>query len=168
MRIGLRWNIRWSGEFPGAILTPPTSLLWWLIDEHCATRRLYLLADGFLWVCRHNATLGVALRPENIRDAKEKAQSLLADVLATRKQFGGGNGSGTWIFGDDVGPTVLDGHIVPFVARMVDVEREDLVPAELLEATKKAMERPEWLQVMHGRRTWYDRSYGPVSSLKEV
>ena len=56
-----------------------------------------------------------------------------------------------WLFGPK--PTALDAHLVVFLARMADVGREHLVPAELQEYGAWAQQQPEWLTMMDGRRT---------------
>ncbi|KAE8155071.1 hypothetical protein BDV25DRAFT_135404 [Aspergillus avenaceus] len=91
-----------------------------------------------------------------------KARDLFSDVLLEYDKF---NRGGVWIFGDDIGPTVLDAHIVAFIARLIDVQLMEFVPSELLKYAKVVMGLPEWEQVMHGRPTEWDPSLGPVDEL---
>ena len=72
-----------------------------------------------------------------------------------------------WIFGDAVGPTVLDAHFASFVVRMIDAKQEELVPDELLDYAKRIITLPEWTEVMHGRSTMWNKSYGHVRDLQD-
>ncbi|KAL2808085.1 hypothetical protein BJX63DRAFT_52802 [Aspergillus granulosus] len=75
------------------------------------------------------------------------------------------HGNGTiWIYGD-VGPTVLDAHVVAFVARLTDIGLEDLVPPELRAYAAVIMALPEWKEVMKGRPTVWDPLLEPVDEL---
>ncbi|KAL2846186.1 hypothetical protein BJY01DRAFT_175883 [Aspergillus pseudoustus] len=75
------------------------------------------------------------------------------------------HGKGTiWIYGD-VGPTVLDAHVVAFVARLTDISLEDLVPPELRAYAATIMALPEWREVMKGRPTVWDPLLEPVDEL---
>lgn len=56
-----------------------------------------------------------------------------------------------WIFGDK--PTALDAHLVVFIARMTDVGRENIIPDGLRRYGARAMQRPEWVSMMEGRKT---------------
>ncbi|POS70335.1 hypothetical protein DHEL01_v211268 [Diaporthe helianthi] len=105
-----------------------------------------------------------ALKPEQVEQAEKQARDFLSGVLSIYKSHGVDS---VWLFGPDVGPTILDAHTVPFIARMVDekVNRSSLVPAELQEYASRVMARPEWDAVMHGRPTVYDASMGPVREL---
>lgn len=62
-------------------------------------------------------------------------------------------GSGSWIFGEEVGPTALDAHIITFIARLYDADRKRLVPERLQRYGERAMQRREWQSVMDGRPT---------------
>jgi hypothetical protein len=61
-----------------------------------------------------------------------------------------------WIFGDKTGATALDAHTIPFIVRLVDVDREDLVPKKLLNYAYEAMEGMQWLSVTEGRPTMFE------------
>lgn len=60
-------------------------------------------------------------------------------------------GPNTWIFGTK--PTALDAHLVVFIARMTDVGRDYLIPTELRDYGAWAMQKPEWVTMMGGRKT---------------
>ncbi len=73
-----------------------------------------------------------------------------------------------WIFGDDVSPTLLDAHLVPFIARLLDAGREDLVPPVLKSYAAKVMETAEYQEVTRGRATLWNISYGHVHLLEGI
>ena len=60
-----------------------------------------------------------------------------------------------WLFGLD-NPTALDAHLVIFIARMKDVDRSELIGAQLLQYFDHAAEMDEFKGVMKGRRTMKD------------
>ena len=76
-------------------------------------------------------------------------------------------GDSLWLFGPNAGPTLLDAHTVPFIARLLDekVNRHDLVPSKLQEYAARVMKLPEWDAVTHGRPTVWNASLGPVREL---
>lgn len=57
-----------------------------------------------------------------------------------------------WLFNFDK-PSALDAHLVVFIARMMDINRGDLVPEALKGYAAKAMNGTEWKEVMQGRTT---------------
>ncbi len=57
----------------------------------------------------------------------------------------------SWIFGPT--PTALDAHLVVFIARLTDVGRDHLIPAKLKDYCAWAMQKPEWVAMMNGRKT---------------
>ena len=76
---------------------------------------------------------------------EQRAKTLLAslnDRLA---------GPETWVFG--ASPTALDAHLVVFIARMIDVGRDYLIPTRLQDYGAWAMQKPEWIEMMGGRKT---------------
>ncbi|KIV86884.1 hypothetical protein PV11_02466 [Exophiala sideris] len=56
-----------------------------------------------------------------------------------------------WIYGSQ--PTALDAHLVVFMARMSDVGRDQLIPDKLKQYRAWAMQTPEWIKMMDGRKT---------------
>ncbi len=68
-----------------------------------------------------------------------------------------------WIFGKS--PTVLDGHLVPFITRLVDCQRDDLVPEALQKYAQRHAASSQWNRVMHGRPTMWNVSLGHVSDM---
>ncbi len=73
------------------------------------------------------------------------------------------NAEDEWIFGN--GPTVLDAHLVPFIIRRLDCNRDDLVPEALQEYAQKHAASVQWNYVMHGRPTMWNVSLGHVSDM---
>ncbi|KAK3941168.1 hypothetical protein QBC46DRAFT_383393 [Diplogelasinospora grovesii] len=60
--------------------------------------------------------------------------------------------AGKWLFYER--PTMLDAHLVPFLARLLDLGRfDEIIPQPLREYAKRAMSEPEWESVMQGRST---------------
>lgn len=112
----------------------------------------------------HNKTKADALSPAQIDLAEKDARDFFARVLSLHKAQGGDS---LWLFGPDTGPTVLDAHTVPFIARLMDdkVKRHDLVPPEIQEYATRVMRLPEWDAVTHGRPTVWNASLGPVRDL---
>ena len=118
----------------------------------------------------HNRTLGGALRPDAVRRAEEQSRaflegvrSLIAETEAAVEMNVGREGkaegvkhdriAASWIFGNRTGPTALDAHTVPFVARLMDWGRDELIPAEVRRYAEWAMSREEWLSVTNGKPT---------------
>jgi len=61
----------------------------------------------------------------------------------------------SWIYGEN--PTAIDAHLVVFIARMIDVGREQLIPEKLRDYTHWAMQKPEWVDMMGGRTTMIEQ-----------
>ncbi|KAL4781270.1 hypothetical protein BJX76DRAFT_21288 [Aspergillus varians] len=89
--------------------------------------------------------------------------AFLAEIVALRKKHSPG---GTWIFGDKVGPTVLDAHVVPFVARLIDINLDELVPPELREYAEIIRALPEGQEAMGQRPTVWDASLGAIDDIR--
>ena len=73
----------------------------------------------------------------------EKASELMArlEPLVT--------GPDRWLFGEK--PTALDAHLVAFIARMIDVGRESVIPEKLCQYGRWATQGPEWTKIRNGR-----------------
>lgn len=115
-------------------------------------------------VSSHYETKVDALRPDKVQLAESQAKDYFSELLALYQANGGGS---FWLFGPNAGPTLLDAHTVPVIARFMDekVKRHDLVPAELQEYATRVMDLPDWDAVMHGRPTVWNASLGPVRDL---
>lgn len=121
-----------------------------------------------------------ALHHERIDSAEQQAQNLLQRISNEYNTPRNDEGnplprSGYWIFGDTIGPTVLDAHVVPFIARLVESGRHSLVPENLSEYARRIVKGKDggqplsqWLEVTHGRRTSWQLSYGHVHELKDL
>lgn len=96
--------------------------------------------------------------------AESQARGFFSELLAIYQSHGG---LSLWLFGPRAGPTLLDAHTVPVIARLLDekVKRHDLVPGKLREYAKRVMKLPEWDSVMHGRPTVWNAFLGPVRDL---
>ena len=105
------------------------------------------------------------MRPESVALAKRQADDLFQAVLG---QYTATSKGSLWLFGDEVGPTVLDAHTASFIARMIDAQQEELVPNELLDYAKRIIALPQWTEVMHGRSTMWNKAYGHVSELQDI
>ncbi|KAI1126442.1 hypothetical protein F5Y10DRAFT_293831 [Nemania abortiva] len=112
----------------------------------------------------HSDTQERALEDAVVSNAEGRVQSLFANILLVRCCPDSAE-AGTWIFRD---ATVLDAHLVPLIARLLDCERTDLVPAELQNYALAVMKGPEWQEVTHGRRTTWDISMGHVHLLQKL
>lgn len=66
-------------------------------------------------------------------------------------------GSKSWLF-NLPHPTALDLHLAVFIARMLDVGRDDVIPAKVKEYGARVMETKEWKAVMNGRKTMIARN----------
>lgn len=89
--------------------------------------------------------------------------AFLNEIVALRNKYSRG---GTWIFGDKIGPTVLDAHVVPFVARLLDISLDELVPPELRVYAKTIRELPQGQEAMGKRPTVWDPSLGPIDEIR--
>lgn len=95
--------------------------------------------------------------------AEGQARAFFTDVLSVATCLD----RSTWLFGDDAGPTVLDAHCVPFIARLLDSKESDLVPDELQAYAAKIMALPEWNDVTRGRPTHWNIKLGHVRTYGE-
>lgn len=60
------------------------------------------------------------------------------------------------MFGDAVGATALDAHTIPFVARLMDAGRTDLIPEDVRKYAEKAMSQAEWQSITNGKPTMFE------------
>lgn len=105
------------------------------------------------------------LHHENMDKAEEQAKALLEQIAQEYRLY---HDESPWLFGGEVGPTVLDGHVVPFIKRLVEAGRAKLVPNELSQYARHITTLPQWLEVTHGRRTMWELSYGHVHLLADI
>lgn len=75
---------------------------------------------------------------------------MFSAIQDLRSKFGA---SSSWIFGDEVGPTPLDAHVITFIARLCDTNRNDLIPESLQTYGESAGKGKEWQSVTEGKPT---------------
>lgn len=81
-----------------------------------------------------------------------KVEDLLAALEADRDYST--NDGPFWLFGTS-NPTALDAHLVPFIARLLDVGRKAMLSGKVLAYAKRALESEIWKEAMQGRKTVY-------------
>ncbi|KAL1861021.1 hypothetical protein Plec18167_003696 [Paecilomyces lecythidis] len=114
----------------------------------------------------HKKTNGVAFQPAIVAKARADLQAIFAEIIEYRRKSGASEGD--WTFGNKVGPTVLDSHLLPLVLRCIEAGNGELVPQELQRWAEIKAKSPEWQKVMHGKPTTYHPSMGPVEDMKEM
>ncbi|KIX94961.1 uncharacterized protein Z520_09271 [Fonsecaea multimorphosa CBS 102226] len=73
------------------------------------------------------------VRPEVIKEEIERARALLNDIDGMRRAHNEKNlTADAWIFGTEV-PTALDTTLICLLARLMDVQLEEIIPSALLE-----------------------------------
>lgn len=101
-----------------------------------------------------------AISLENRHQAETKTHELCNTLMKIYQKQGS---SSRWLFGNE--PTVLDAHVVAFFARLLDVNRDDLIPESLREYTARIVSGTEWEEVVHGRSTMWSVAIGHVHLL---
>jgi len=88
------------------------------------------------------------LGKEEVEKNEKDAREILSDLekIMSRAE----RHPESWVYG--AGPTALDAHLVPFIARMI-VKRKELISDKLESYAKWAMEQTEWTEMMEGRKT---------------
>ncbi|KAH8734231.1 hypothetical protein BGZ61DRAFT_527594 [Ilyonectria robusta] len=116
----------------------------------------------------HDKTNAVAFQPEKVAQSLADLRAILAEITDHGKQSGAFGDKVEWIFGAQVGPTVLDSHLLPLLLRMLEVGNAHVVPPELQRWAKDRSNSPSWQMVMHGRPTRYDPSMGPLEDMTDM
>jgi hypothetical protein len=101
-----------------------------------------------------------------VANALADLQTIFAEITEHRRESGALDDG--WTFGAQVGPTVLDSHLLPIVLRCVEVGNGGLVPQELQRWAEAKAKSPAWLKVMGGRPTKWDPSMGPVEDMQDM
>lgn len=91
------------------------------------------------------------------RIGKDKATSFLIDVAQIRNQTMSKNTP--WVFGTQFA-TALDAHLMIFLARLMDVGRDELIPRTELDYAQRVMSMDVWKCFMQGRKTMYAYTKG--------
>ena len=110
----------------------------------------------------------MAFQPAVVAKAEADLKAIFAEILNHRKQSSAFDNDSEWTFGAEVGPTVLDSHLLPLTLRLIEVGSSELVPEELQRWAGIKSKSPTWLKVMHGKPTSYHPSMGPVEDMKEM
>ncbi|KAL1864154.1 hypothetical protein VTK73DRAFT_6152 [Phialemonium thermophilum] len=113
----------------------------------------------------YDSSLGPSLRPESVDKARRQATDLFDAVLKLRSPSFD-SGRSLWLYGDETGPTVLDAHLAPFIARLEDAGQRDLVLPRLLDYAAGITALPAWDLVTRGRSTLWNVSYGHAHLLE--
>ncbi|CAG9982469.1 unnamed protein product [Clonostachys byssicola] len=116
----------------------------------------------------HDETNALAFQPEKITESLADLRAILAEISDHGKQSGAFGDKFEWIFGAQVGPTVLDSHLLPLLLRMLEVGNAHVVPEELQQWARAKAESVSWEKVMHGRPTRYDPSMGPMEEMEDM
>lgn len=117
----------------------------------------------------HKETQENALTDDNVHLAEKQAKALFVKfdkIISTPADKSGALPK--WIFGEAVGPTVLDAHCTALIARLMDCGRHDLIPGRLQQYANSVMASLGWQSVTHGRSTMWDVSVGHVHLLKDL
>ncbi|KAI1046769.1 hypothetical protein LB505_011110 [Fusarium chuoi] len=114
---------------------------------------------------QHNA---IAFQPDVVAKHRADLKTIFEQVVEHRKRSGSYEDHDQWTFGSDIGPTILDSHLLPFTLRCLEVGSDDLVPLELQHWAKAKEKSPSWQKVMHGKPTTYHPSMGPVAEMSEM
>ena len=88
--------------------------------------------------------------PESMSERSQKLMDRLESLVTwppSRTES-----STSWLF-DLPHPTALDAHLIVFIARMLDVNRGEIIPERLKKYAAQVMETNEWESVMQGRGT---------------
>ncbi|BDD60303.1 hypothetical protein MPDQ_004913 [Monascus purpureus] len=116
----------------------------------------------------HNKNYGVAFRPAVVAKAHTDLKTIFEEIIEHRRQSGASDTAAEWTFGTQVGPTVLDSHLLPLVLRCIDAGNAELVPPELQRWAGVKVKSPAWQKVMHGRPTVWNPSMGPIEDMQEM
>lgn len=110
----------------------------------------------------------MAFQPDVVAKNRAGLKALFEEIVEHRRQSGAYDNDDDWTFGSQVGSTILDSHLLPFVLRCIEVGSLDLVPAELRRWAEVKEKSPAWQRVMHGRPTQYHPSMGPVADMHDM
>ncbi|KAF7546826.1 hypothetical protein G7Z17_g8160 [Cylindrodendrum hubeiense] len=116
----------------------------------------------------HNEQNGVAFQPAIVAKNRADLQAIFVEIVEHRRQSGSIVNDDEWTFGSEVGPTILDSHLLPFVLRCIEVGSAELVPLELQRWAEVKAKSPSWQRVMRGRPTTYHPSMGPVEEMHDM
>ena len=98
------------------------------------------------------STRAPALDPPFVTAVEDQAAAFLAKLESILENAN--RTQSPWIFGTDK-PTALDAHLLPFLARLVDVGRERMLGDGLRAYAENVFNMEIWKLFMQGRRTVY-------------
>ncbi|MCJ1357372.1 MAG: hypothetical protein MMC33_007368 [Icmadophila ericetorum] len=101
----------------------------------------------------HAKTLLRGLDEEPVQRAKSQAKEYFKKVL---EQYTLYNKGGAWIFGDEIGPTALDAHVITWTVRIVEAGNAGLIPDEIQRYAERATQAAEWQSIKMGRPTKFN------------
>ncbi|CEJ88839.1 hypothetical protein VHEMI04866 [[Torrubiella] hemipterigena] len=107
----------------------------------------------------HRGRLEFSLIERRIVRAETRANKFFETILYFHENR---PHNSVWLFN---GPTVLDAHVVPFILRLMENGRVDMIPETLQRYAKDIQKLDVWNQVMHGRPTLWNPSIGHVRDL---
>lgn len=126
--------------------------------ELYATLCLYLASSTKNLISSARAIRLPALGEERVAEAEDKTLKLLAKLEQILTQSASqSKPPSLWLFGT-AQATALDGHVVPLLARLLDVGRGDMLGSKesrLNAYLMGAYETEAWKEVMQGRTTVY-------------
>lgn len=108
---------------------------------------------------RIRATRAPALTADAVALEESKTLNIVSKIdalLAISEVAAKSSDEMSWIFGTSE-PTALDAHMVPFLARLVDVGRGGMFEekSRVKRYAERAFQSDTWKEVMLGRRTVY-------------
>ncbi|KAL7796500.1 hypothetical protein V8C37DRAFT_400258 [Trichoderma ceciliae] len=121
-------------------------------------RRALELKSVFHDLCHNNM-----FTPDSIKDVEDKARGFIQELDMTLNEQGRGQ---PWIFGER--PTILDAHATALIARLMDVDRQDMLTERVQEYARGIFASEEWDEVTHGRTTLWNVSLGHVADLNPL
>ena len=96
-----------------------------------------------------------ALDQSSIRLAEEKTEKFLSKIRTHLDDDSIRRGQ-MWILGTDE-PTILDAHTIPFLSRVTDVGRGQILGSSLTRYMENVLKSELWTRVMQDRCTVYKR-----------
>ena len=105
------------------------------------------LGGSLIESCRIREGKLPGLEPQNVENAIRRTNVFLAEIAELLDHSTTG-----WIL-NTADPTALDAHVVVFICRLQDVDRQNLISDQVQQYAEVAMAQKAWEEVMSGRRT---------------
>lgn len=88
----------------------------------------------------------------DLYEHETRTRNICSKISNLKREYQGSTSHpNAYIFGDT--PTVLDGHVLPFLCRLVDGKRSDLIESHLLDWLEQFKKSNLWVEVMPGGTT---------------